>query len=128
MESLSAKVYDGLKRVPPSRIPTRGGATLTLWQNTEKEVYLILAGGSQRQDLDGQKLPLEFEDFWLLKIDKEEMRPADAYEIAFSDKGPFTARHSMAAVLDEQRQRIVYFGGINYGTEQIFNEMYILCH
>ena len=48
MESHAAKVYESLKRSPPSRIPVRGGATLTVWQHLEKEVLLILAGGSQR--------------------------------------------------------------------------------
>jgi hypothetical protein len=48
-------------------------------------------------------MPLEFNDFWLIKIDKEEQRASDAYEIRIEEKGAFTARHSMASVLDFER-------------------------
>jgi hypothetical protein len=37
-----------LKRVPPSRIPGRGGATMVLWSESESEATLILAGGASR--------------------------------------------------------------------------------
>ena len=69
---------------------------------------------------------MEFDDFWLIRVDKEELRAADAYEIPIKDRGSYTARQSMASVLDIERQRIVYFGGISYATERIFNEIYVL--
>lgn len=38
-----------LKRVPPSRIPGRGGAVLSLWADTPDTSELIIACGASRE-------------------------------------------------------------------------------
>ena len=107
-----------LKRVPPSRILGRGGAALTLWSDSPDEAQLVLASGASREQL--------FSDFWLIKIDKKELRASDAYELPIENKDGFAGRNSMSGIYDAARSRILYFGGVHSQEETIFNDILIL--
>lgn len=104
--------------MPPSRIPGRGGAVLSLWTDTPAVSELIIACGASREQ--------GFNDFWLVKVDKKELRVSDAYELPISKPEGFQGRNSMAGVSDLARSRVVYFGGIDMLSDTLFNDILIL--
>ena len=108
---------EGSNSVSPKRPEARGGASLTYIGGND--VYLLVGGAD--------RLPQEFDDFWLLKVaapanDKPNAKPALGWK-KLPKEEQFRARTGHSAA--HYKQQVFLYGGQSYKANTHTSELWI---
>eukprot|EP00347_Sterkiella_histriomuscorum_P011836 403370917 len=105
-------------KISKQNIPGRGGASMTLINDSKEQATLLIACGASRDQ--------QFSDFWTVTIDKETLQPTSAQQLKVIERDGFTGRNSMTSVYHPEKNRVVYFGGQDSEAGVLYNDLFTL--